>query len=81
MIKYYESFQLYNTPSELQTNCNSFTMVNIGTATAIINGLEVLPGDQYVVLGNETEINISRYNLSFTGLGTNVVLVIRKIYQ
>jgi hypothetical protein len=81
MIKFYEYFQLYNQPSELRSECNSITVVNTGTATAIIDGLEVLPGAQYYSPGNESEINMTRYRLSFAGGGTEKVLVIRKIYK
>jgi hypothetical protein len=81
MIKFYEYFQLYNSPQELRSECNSLTVVNTGTATALIDGLQVLPGAQYYSPGNESEINMTRYRLSFTGAGTEQVLVIRKIYK
>ena len=81
MKKVYEYFQLYNIPQELRADCNSLTVINTGTSTAIIEGLEVLPGQQYYAPGNENELNETRYRLSFDNLGTNVVLVIRKIYK
>jgi hypothetical protein len=79
--RFYEYFQLYNIPQELRADCNELTVVNIGTSTAIVEGLEIAPGDQYVSTANETEFNETRYRLSFDNLGTNVVLVIRKIYK
>lgn len=81
MTQFYEYFQLYNQPSELRSECNSITVVNTGTATAIIDGLEVAPNAQYYSPGNENEINMTRYRLSFAGGGTEQVLVIRKIYK
>jgi hypothetical protein len=81
MIKFYEYFQLYNIPQELRADCNELTVVNIGTSSAFIEGLEILPGDQYVSNGNENELNQTRYRLSFDNLGDNVVLAIRKIYK
>ena len=81
MIKFYEYFQLYNIPQELRADCNTLTVINTGTSTAIIEGLEILPGQQYYAPGNENELNETRYRLSFDNLGTNVVLVIRKIYK
>ncbi len=81
MQKFYEYFQLYNQPSELRSECNSLTVINTGTATAVIDGLEVAPNAQYYSPGNENEINMTRYRLSFTGVGTQQVLVIRKIYK
>ena len=80
MPKYYEDFQLYNQPQEVRSDCNSLTVVNIGTAIAVINGLQILPTEQYIILGNENEYNVSRYRLAFSGAGTQEVIVIRKIY-
>ena len=81
MPKFTEDFKLINQPQEVRSDCNQLTVINTGTATAVLNGLEIAPGDQYVSPGNENELNITRYRLSFTGIGTNQVLVIRKIYQ
>jgi hypothetical protein len=81
MKKVYEYFQLYNIPQELRADCNTLTVINTGTSTAIIEGLEILPGQQYYAPGNENELHETRYRLSFDNLGTNVVLVIRKIYK
>jgi hypothetical protein len=80
-MKYYEKFEIVNQTQEIQSDCNSLTIVNTGTATAILNGLEILPGDQYIILGNEGEVNVSKYRLSFTGGGTEQVILIRKIYM
>lgn len=81
MPKFTEDFKLLNQPQEVRSDCNQLTVINTGTATAVLNGLEIAPGDQYVSPGNENELNITRYRLSFTGIGTEQVLVIRKIYQ
>jgi hypothetical protein len=79
-MKYYEKFEIVNQTQEIQSDCNSLTIVNTGTATAVINGLEIAVGDQYVILGNEGEVNVSKYRLSFIGGGTEQVILIRKIY-
>lgn len=81
MRNFTESFQLYNQPQEVRSDCNSLTVVNTGTATAILEGLEIAPGSQYVSQGNEGEFNQTRYRLSFQSPGTEQVLVIRKIYR
>lgn len=81
IIKFSEVFQLYNQPSEVKSDCNQLTVINIGTATAVLNGIEIAPGDQYVSTGNENEVNVTRYRLSFTGGGTEQCMVIRKIYN
>lgn len=81
MINFYEYTQLYNTPQELRSDCNALTVINIGGANAIIDGITIAPGSQYYAPGNEGEFNTTRYRLSFTGAGTEQVLVIRKIYK
>jgi hypothetical protein len=81
LTQFYEYFQLYNTPQEVRSECNALTVINIGTTTAILDGLEIVPGAQYVSPGNENEINMTRYRLSFAGAGNDIVLVIRKIYK
>jgi hypothetical protein len=81
MPKFTEDFQLINVPKEVVSNCNQLTVINTGTASAVLNGLVITPGSQYVSPGNENELNLTRYRLSFTGVGSNEVLIIRKIYQ
>lgn len=76
-----EYFQLYNQPQEIRANCNQLTVVNIGTSVAILEGLEIQPGDQYISPGNENELNETRYRIGFDNTGTNIVLAIRKIYR
>jgi hypothetical protein len=81
LTQFFEYFQLYNTPQEVRSECNALTVINIGTTTAILDGLEIAPGAQYVSPGNENEINMTRYRLSFAGVGNNIVLTVRKIYK
>lgn len=81
MQKFREEFELVNQTKEIRANCNTINVLNIGTATAIINGINILPGEQYFVNGNEGEFNETRYRISFSGAGTEEVQVIRKIYN
>ena len=81
MLKFKEEFELVNTTKEIRSNCNTINIINIGTATAVVNGIDVVPGAQYYVQGNENEFNETRYRISFSGGGTEAVQVIRKIYS
>jgi hypothetical protein len=81
MQKFREEFELVNQTKEIRANCNTLNVLNIGTATAIINGINILPGEQYFVQGNEGEFNETRYRISFSGAGSEEVQVIRKIYN
>lgn len=81
LIKFREEFTLVNKTQEIKSDCNTISIINIGTATAVINGIAITTNQQYYVQGNENEFNETRYMLSFTGGGTEVVQVIRKIYS
>lgn len=81
MIEFTEYFQLINQPQEIITNCNSITIINTGNVNAILDGLTVTPGNQYISTGNANEINRSRYRISFAAPGNQEVIIIRKIYK
>jgi len=81
MIKFREEFELVNQTKEIRSNCNTITIINIGGATAIVNGISIASGNQYYVQGNENEYNETRYRISFSGAGSEEVQVIRKIYN
>lgn len=75
-----EEYQTYNAPAEIRSECNAITFINIGASNVQINGINLLPGAQLVSLGNEGEFNVTRYRLSFSGVGSEICTVIRKIY-
>ena len=77
MVRYRETIDILTNPGEIKSNCNSLTIINQGTATAFINGVELIPGAQYIVNGNEGEENITQYIASF-GAGTTILRIIRK---
>jgi hypothetical protein len=52
-----EDFKFINFPQEIRSECNQLTVINTGAATAVINGVEIAPGDQYISPGNENELN------------------------
>jgi hypothetical protein len=78
--KFQEEYQTYNAPSEIRSECNAITFINVGTSNIQINGLNLTPGAQLVSPGNEGELNVTRYRLSFSGAGNEICLVIRKLY-
>ena len=78
--KFTEEYQTYNQPSEIRSECNAITFINTGSTNVQINGINLLPGAQLVSLGNEGEYNVTRYRLSFSGVGNEICTVIRKIY-
>jgi hypothetical protein len=81
MIQFQEKFQLFNTPGEIKSECNSILILNIGTAQAVLNGLVLNSQEFYTSNGNINEINTTSYRLAFQGIGSNQILVIRKYYN
>jgi hypothetical protein len=80
MQKFIEEYQTYNTPSEIRSECNAITFINTGTSNVQINGINLTPGQQLISEGNEGEYNVTRYRLSFSGVGNEICTVIRKVY-
>lgn len=62
------------------SNCNSITFLNLGTNVATVDGIPLSTNQSIAFTGNENEINIREYNISFSGAGTNSLAAIRKIY-
>ena len=75
-----------NTKVEVDSFCNSFTVVNTGTTDMVVNGVPLAPpvapallGEAVQFGGNRAEIFIGRIDLSFTG-GAGRCVVTQKIY-
>jgi hypothetical protein len=79
--EFYEVIETVNSSQVVKTECGDFTLLNIGTSTAFLNGLAIITGAQYIARANEGEVNMTNYQLSFDNTGTNVVQIIRKIYK
>jgi hypothetical protein len=84
-LKLYDvTFQGYATPSFVQTNCNTITFINLGTATAYIDQqVPILQNQSFSIEGNECEITNHVFQITFdtTVPGTyNNVLVVLKSY-
>lgn len=81
MIKFYENISLINEQQQIKSDCGDFTIINTGTSNAILNGVTIVPGAQYLCRANEGELNCTIYSLGFDNTGTNQIILIRKIYQ
>ena len=79
MNKYDISFITYNTPSIIPSNCNSITFLNIGTATAFIEGTPIISGSSIAIQGNACEYTDTYFSLTFdttvAGLTQNFVVI------
>ena len=83
MQKYDISFVSYNAPFIISSNCNSITFLNLGTATAFIEGVPIISGSSITIDGNQCEYSETYYSLTFdtTIAGTTQNFVaIKKTY-
>lgn len=91
LVAYNITYARYSTAQEIPREelCNGFTIINIGGATATINGKVLFPsatpttdqGDSFSVGGNAGEIYKGMLSLSFDPAGPNpLVEVIQKFY-
>lgn len=82
MKKYEVNFLQYSKQQIVQPkNCNTIQFVNNGTSNVIINqSATIIPGASLNIEGNENEIVITPFNISFSGAGTNNCLVIVKTF-
>lgn len=90
-LLYNVTYQMYQRSTKVEPDqyCNGFTVVNIGTTVAIVNGTPLAPptaparlGEAVAFGGNHNEIFIGRIDLSFPDGedNGNNVLVTQKIY-
>lgn len=80
MKKYIIDIIQYATNNNLTANCNAITFVNVGTTSCYINKFVLAAGASLSINGNENEIDVTTYSISFTG-GTGILSVIRKYYK
>jgi hypothetical protein len=64
----------------VSTKCVDIIFFNSTAATVFVDGFPVLAGATYEISGNENEINVSTYKLSFGAGNTGIVYVTRKKY-
>ena len=81
MCNYYIEYENVTKSSIVESQCNAIAFLNQGTTTVNINGFELAPGlsDSNNGLNGETDSTI--YNIRFVGVGTNRLVVKRKIYR
>jgi hypothetical protein len=70
----------YATNNTLTSNCNAITFINTGTTNCFISKFLLAPNASLSISGNENEIDVTTYPISFTG-GTGILTVIRKFYK
>jgi hypothetical protein len=80
LIEFVTNRSQYTVGQSVTSNCNSITFFNTGTNTMVVDGVNFAPQTSIVFQGNVGEITNQNFNLSFTGAGTSLVTVYRKVY-
>lgn len=82
-LEYEVQFYSVDTAKYIETNCNTVTFLNLGTATALIETVPLVQNQSLQIGGNQGEITKQRFFINFiSGIGlTNNVVVILKRYK
>lgn len=79
-IKYTTETQTYSAPNDLDidSQCIDILFLNSATGTIYINGFPVPTGQTYAITGNDNELNVTKYKVSFAGATGSVIVTRRK---
>ena len=84
LIKYRPVFITYNSPQQIPTECNSITLINLGTSVAYVESVPLQPNQSLTIDGNECEFTDVYLQINFSpydpDLNNNLV-VVKKIYS
>lgn len=79
--KYYNDMVQYIAPDQIISNCAEISFFNQGASNMVINGIVFAPNTGISLDGNSGELDVTKYNLGFSGAGQNLAFVVRKCYQ
>jgi hypothetical protein len=81
MIQYKIDTLNLTSDGSVKSDCADITFFNSGTSTIVLNNsLSIASGTSISITANKDEIDRTTYNYYFTGGGTNILIVFRKIY-
>lgn len=82
VVTYNNTILSYTLAADIKSHCNEITFINAGASTLILNNsFPILPTQSISFDGKKGEMDITPYNVSFTGAGDNLCVVIRKYYN
>lgn len=80
MQKYRTEFLQYTSDDTIISNCNSIAFINGGAVAVTIDKFVLAAGAALAIDGNENEINVTTYRITFAGATNGVLTVIRKYF-
>ena len=67
---------------QVRSDCNAIQFVNLGTANVVINqNITLITNQTFTIEGNQGEICKTVFSISFTGVGTNNCVIVKKTYS
>lgn len=75
-----ETQQYSENINDVDSNCADIIFFNGALLPVFVDGFPIAPGATLEISGNENEINVSKYKLSFGAGNTGIVYVTRKKY-
>ena len=81
LLEYETSFYSVDVPKYIETGANSLTFINFGTSVVSVETVQLQPGQQLEIQGNNGEITYQRFFVNFStgvGLVNNCVVVLKQ---
>jgi hypothetical protein len=81
LLEYETSFYSVDQPKYVETNANGITFMNFGTSVVSVETVQLQPGQQLEIVGNQGEITNQRFFVNFSvgvGLVNNCVCVLKR---
>lgn len=83
-VNYRPVFITYDSGQQIPTNCNSITLINLGTSIAYIESVPLQPNQSLTIDGNYNEFTDVYLSLRFSPYDPdlqNNLVVIKKMYS
>lgn len=81
MQKYNINVLQYGETQYVSSNCNSITFLNTGGAIVLIQqSIQLANGQSFTVEGNERELCVQEFLVTFSGEGEQKCVIVKKNY-
>jgi hypothetical protein len=79
LLEYEVSFYTIDAAKYIETAANTLTFINFGTSVVSVESVQLQPGQQLEIQGNQGEVTYQRFFVNFTtGLVNNCVVVLKR---
>jgi hypothetical protein len=79
--RYYNDISIIQIGQYIKSDCSDITFLNTGTSNVVLNqAITILPNQSVQFNCNKDEIDVTNYNIFFSGAGANSCTIIRKLY-